>query len=79
MMQYLLKWKKKSMLFLALLVAGSLIVGCGGTTSNGTNTKDKDKTKDGGKDGGNLLFQGTPEDLVKVKTSHTGHYLKEKL
>jgi excinuclease ABC subunit A len=33
----------------------------------------------GGKDGGKLIFQGTPEDLVKVKESFTGHYLKEKL
>lgn len=34
---------------------------------------------DGGKGGGNLVFQGTPEDLVKVKNSFTGKYLKEKL
>ena len=34
---------------------------------------------DGGKNGGNLVFQGSPEKLVKVKESHTGHYLKEKL
>ncbi len=34
---------------------------------------------DGGKGGGNLVFQGTPEDLVKVKESFTGKYLKEKL
>ncbi len=33
----------------------------------------------GGKEGGKLLFQGTPEDLVKVKESYTGHYLKNKL
>ncbi len=33
----------------------------------------------GGKEGGKLLFQGTPEDLVKIKESYTGHYLKEKL
>ena len=33
----------------------------------------------GGKEGGNLVFQGKPEDLVKVKASHTGQYLKEKL
>ncbi|MCB0615222.1 MAG: excinuclease ABC subunit A, partial [Phaeodactylibacter sp.] len=33
----------------------------------------------GGKDGGNLVFQGTPEDLVKVEGSYTGQYLKEKL
>lgn len=34
---------------------------------------------DGGKDGGNLVFQGKPEDLVKVKESWTGRFLKEKL
>jgi len=34
---------------------------------------------DGGKGGGELLFQGRPEDLVKVKRSHTGKYLKAKL
>ncbi|MCI5080422.1 MAG: excinuclease ABC subunit UvrA [Saprospiraceae bacterium] len=34
---------------------------------------------DGGKAGGNLVFQGKPEDLVKVEASHTGHFLKEKL
>ncbi len=34
---------------------------------------------DGGKDGGHLLFQGRPEDLVKVEGSWTGKYLKEKL
>lgn len=32
-----------------------------------------------GKAGGNLVFQGRPEDLVKVKGSFTGKYLKEKL
>ncbi len=34
---------------------------------------------EGGKDGGHLVFAGTPEDLVKVKESYTGKYLKEKL
>jgi len=33
----------------------------------------------GGKEGGRLIFAGTPEDLVKVKDSKTGHYLKEKI
>jgi excinuclease ABC subunit A len=33
----------------------------------------------GGKEGGDLVFQGTPEDLVKVEASYTGQYLKEKL
>ncbi|KAA3635858.1 MAG: excinuclease ABC subunit A [Bacteroidetes bacterium] len=34
---------------------------------------------EGGKEGGHLVFQGPPEDLVKVKESYTGSYLKEKL
>jgi len=29
--------------------------------------------------GGNLVFEGTPEDLVKCKASITGKYLKGKL
>jgi len=34
---------------------------------------------EGGKEGGGLVFEGTPEELVKVKGSYTGEYLKEKL
>ncbi len=34
---------------------------------------------DGGKGGGELIFEGRPEDLIKVKRSHTARYLKEKL
>ncbi len=34
---------------------------------------------EGGIDGGQLLFQGTPEELVKTKGSYTAKYLKEKL
>lgn len=34
---------------------------------------------EGGKNGGNILFSGTPEDLVKIKDNSTGHYLKSKL
>ena len=33
----------------------------------------------GGKNGGNLLFQGTPEELILNKKSYTAKYLKEKL
>lgn len=33
----------------------------------------------GGKLGGNLVFEGTPEKLIKSKKSFTGKYLKEKL
>jgi len=34
---------------------------------------------EGGKAGGHLVFEGTPEDLVKVPESHTGQFLREKL
>ncbi|MDG1812139.1 MAG: excinuclease ABC subunit UvrA [Polaribacter sp.] len=34
---------------------------------------------EGGKNGGNLIFQGTPEELVLNKKSLTAPYLKEKL
>ncbi|NQX98837.1 MAG: ATP-binding cassette domain-containing protein, partial [Flavobacteriales bacterium] len=34
---------------------------------------------EGGENGGDIIFSGTPEDLVKVKESFTAHYLKEKL
>ncbi|MBU3012428.1 excinuclease ABC subunit UvrA [Polaribacter vadi] len=34
---------------------------------------------DGGKNGGNLIFQGTPEQLAKNKSSYTAPYLAEKL
>jgi excinuclease ABC subunit A len=34
---------------------------------------------DGGDLGGDLVFEGTPEDIVKEKKSITGHYLKSKL
>ncbi len=33
----------------------------------------------GGEEGGNLVFQGTPEDMIKNKKSVTAVYLKEKL
>jgi excinuclease ABC subunit A len=33
----------------------------------------------GGEKGGNLIFQGTPEELVKVDESATGEYLKHYL
>jgi excinuclease ABC subunit A len=31
---------------------------------------------EGGDDGGYLVFEGTPEDLVKCETSHTGRVLR---
>lgn len=34
---------------------------------------------EGGENGGNIVFEGTPEGLAACKTSHTGMYLKEKL
>lgn len=33
----------------------------------------------GGEKGGNLIFEGTPEELAKCKTGFTGAFLKEKL
>jgi excinuclease UvrABC ATPase subunit len=32
---------------------------------------------EGGSKGGEILFEGTPEDLIKCEKSHTGKYLKE--
>ena len=34
---------------------------------------------EGGDGGGKILFEGTPEDLVKVKESHTAKFLKDEL
>jgi excinuclease ABC subunit A len=34
---------------------------------------------EGGNAGGHIVFEGTPENLVKCKDSYTGKYLKEKL
>ncbi|NOQ24587.1 MAG: excinuclease ABC subunit UvrA [Bacteroidales bacterium] len=34
---------------------------------------------EGGKYGGSIIFEGTPEELIKCKESYTGKYLKEKL
>ena len=34
---------------------------------------------EGGNIGGNIVFEGTPENLVNCKASYTGEYLKEKL
>ncbi len=34
---------------------------------------------EGGKKGGELVFEGTPEELIKNKKSYTSQYLKEKL
>ena len=34
---------------------------------------------EGGKDGGNLLYQGMPEGLSAIKKSYTGQFLKEKV
>ena len=34
---------------------------------------------EGGKNGGNILFTGTPEDLVKLPDNSTGNFLKVKL
>ena len=32
---------------------------------------------DGGKDGGHIIFQGTPEEMVQRCDSHTAKYLRE--
>lgn len=34
---------------------------------------------EGGRGGGQILFEGKPEQLIKVKESHTARYLKEEL
>jgi excinuclease ABC subunit A len=34
---------------------------------------------EGGKGGGEILFTGTPEELVKIKKSYTAPYLKKEL
>ncbi len=34
---------------------------------------------EGGDGGGQVLFEGTPEELIKVKESHTGRFLKEEM
>lgn len=34
---------------------------------------------EGGKQGGYVVFEGTPEDIVNCKESYTGKYLKEKI
>ena len=34
---------------------------------------------EGGSKGGEIIAEGTPEDIVKVKNSFTGKYLKEEL
>ena len=34
---------------------------------------------EGGDEGGNVVFEGKPEDLIKCKASYTGQYLKNKI
>jgi excinuclease ABC subunit A len=34
---------------------------------------------EGGDGGGKILFEGTPEELIKNKESHTARFLKEEL
>ncbi|MBL7110405.1 MAG: excinuclease ABC subunit UvrA [Bacteroidales bacterium] len=38
-----------------------------------------DLGKEGGEEGGNLVFAGTPEELVRCKESYTGYYLRDKV
>ena len=37
-----------------------------------------DLGKEGGKKGGELIFQGLPEDILNCKQSATGKFLKQK-
>jgi len=32
---------------------------------------------EGGDKGGNILFQGSPEEIIKIKNSYTGIFLKK--
>jgi excinuclease ABC subunit A len=32
----------------------------------------------GGNNGGNVVFEGVPEELIKVENSFTGNFLKER-
>jgi excinuclease ABC subunit A len=34
---------------------------------------------EGGDQGGNIVFEGTPEELVKIKSSYTGQFLADKI
>lgn len=34
---------------------------------------------EGGDTGGNLVFEGTPENIIKCKESYTGQFLKSKM
>ncbi len=34
---------------------------------------------EGGEEGGNVIFKGTPEEMIKLESNYTAHYLKEKL
>ena len=38
-----------------------------------------DMGPEGGENGGNVVFAGTPEEIIKCEESYTGKYLKEKL
>lgn len=38
-----------------------------------------DLGKEGGREGGNILFSGTPEKLIKCKESYTGKYLESEI
>ncbi len=34
---------------------------------------------EGGNEGGNIVFEGSPDDIIKCKNSHTGRFLNEKI
>ena len=37
------------------------------------------RSPEGGDKGGELVFEGTPEEIVKIDSSYTGQYLKKKI
>ena len=36
-----------------------------------------DMGPEGGRDGGRIVAEGTPEDIMQVKESYTGYYLRK--
>ena len=49
--------------------------GCGGCAGAWCELDGSAVTKEGGDGGGEIVATGTPEDVAKVKRSHTGTYL----
>lgn len=38
-----------------------------------------DMGPEGGVNGGQVVFEGTPDELAKAEGNHTGHFLRDKL